>query len=89
MLQFFSVQALIESNEYEIYEQLMSIQSDSKAMKGALGSQFVSQRAKIILEEVRQLSLFTRHDCLQFLGGLTCYFLLVKSVFFNYFGFSF
>lgn len=63
------LKALIESNEYEIYEQLMSIQSDSKAMKGALGSQFVSQRAKIILEEVRQLSLFTRHDCLQFLGN--------------------
>lgn len=62
------MQALIEANEFEIYEQLTAIQSESKDTKGAVGSQFVSQRAKIILEEVRQLSLFTRFDCLQFLG---------------------
>lgn len=64
------MQALIEANEFEIYEHLTAIQSESKDTKGTVGSQFVSQRAKIILEEVRQLALFTRFDCLQFLGEL-------------------
>ncbi|KAG0595858.1 hypothetical protein M758_UG204100 [Ceratodon purpureus] len=63
------LKALIETNEFEIYEQLTTIQSESKDTKGAVGSQFVSQRAKIILEEVRHLALFTRFDCLQFLGN--------------------
>lgn len=62
-------QALIDTNEYEIYEQLSSVQIEiKKDTKGAVGSQFVSQRAKIILEEVRQLALFTRAECLQFIG---------------------
>lgn len=64
------MQALIEVSEFEIYEQLTAIQSDLKNTKGVVGSQFVSQRAKIILEEVKNLALFTRVECLQFLGEL-------------------
>jgi DNA-directed RNA polymerase I subunit RPA2 len=62
-------QALVETNEWEIYERLTAVQKESKkGSKGAVGTQFVSQRARIILEEVRRHALFTRHECLEFIG---------------------
>ncbi len=64
-------QALVETNEWEIYERLTAVQKESKkGSKGAVGTQFVSQRARIILEEVRRHALFTRHECLEFIGKL-------------------
>jgi DNA-directed RNA polymerase I subunit RPA2 len=63
------IKALVETNEWEIYERLTAVQKESKkGSKGAVGTQFVSQRARIILEEVRRHALFTRHECLEFIG---------------------
>lgn len=39
-----------------------------KAM-GCVGTQILSERAKIILNEVRDLNLFTRIQCLQYIGN--------------------
>jgi DNA-directed RNA polymerase I subunit RPA2 len=63
------IKALVETNEWEIYERLTAVQKEiKKGSKGAVGTQFVSQRARIILEEVRRHALFTRHECLEFIG---------------------
>lgn len=37
--------------------------------RGAIGSQLVGERAKIILDEVRELSLLDRSQCLQHIGN--------------------
>lgn len=37
-------------------------------MKGVVGTQLVGERAKIILDELRDLALFTREQCLQHIG---------------------
>ncbi|KAL3692751.1 hypothetical protein R1sor_006402 [Riccia sorocarpa] len=63
------LKALVDTTEREIYEQLISVQSEhDKSAKGVVGSQFISQRARIILEEAQRLNLFTRIQCLQYLG---------------------
>lgn len=45
--------------------------------KGVVGTQLIGERAQIILDEVRKLSLFTRSDCLKHIGSH-----LYKFVFF-------
>ncbi|CAM6092481.1 unnamed protein product [Calypogeia fissa] len=63
------LKALIDTNEREIFEHLRSIEPDEQSnTKGVLGTQFVSQRARIILQEVQGLNLFTRIQCLQYIG---------------------
>ncbi len=75
-------QALVETNEWEIYERLTAVQKESKkGSKGAVGTQFVSQRARIILEEVRRHALFTRHECLEFIGMLGGSWLILAHAF--------
>lgn len=64
-------QALVDTTDREIYEQLISVQSEyDKSTKGVVGSQFISQRARIILEEIQRLNLFTRIQCLQYIGRM-------------------
>ena len=41
--------------------------------RGAIGSQLVGERAKIILDEVRELSLLDRSQCLQHIGNSHVY----------------
>lgn len=63
------MKALIDTSDREIYLQLTSICNESyQGQKGAVGTQFVSQRTQIILDEVRQYGLFTRIQCLKFIG---------------------
>lgn len=66
-------QALVDTNDHEIYDNLTCCYGEKyEKEKGAVGSQLVGERAKIILDEVRDLSLFTRLQCLQHIG--TYYF---------------
>lgn len=73
-------QALIEVNDREIFERLMSGCSErDERRKGAVGTQLVRERAKIILDEVRDLALITHHQSLQHIG--TYYGLLRVPIF--------
>ncbi|XP_050232672.1 DNA-directed RNA polymerase I subunit 2 [Mercurialis annua] len=63
------LKALSETNDREIYEKLISCYDQKhEKVKGAVGSQLVGERAKIILDEVRDLSLFTQEECLRHIG---------------------
>ncbi|KAL4563574.1 hypothetical protein LXL04_027617 [Taraxacum kok-saghyz] len=63
------LKALIDTTDHEIFMSLSSVYNEKyeKAM-GSVGTQIMSERAKIILNEVRDLSLFTRVQCLQYIG---------------------
>lgn len=66
------LKALIDTNDYEIYTSLACCYSEThKKGKGVVGSQLVGERAKIILDEVRALSLLTHLQCKQHIGE--CY----------------
>lgn len=55
--------------DHEIYEKLTCCYDEKyEKIKGAVGSQLVGERAKIILDEIRDLALFTQDDCLQHIG---------------------
>ncbi|KAJ4845829.1 DNA-directed RNA polymerase I subunit 2 [Turnera subulata] len=61
--------ALVETTDREIYQNLTCYyDGKSDKTKGAVATQLVGERAKIILDEVRDLSVFTRDDCLQHIG---------------------
>ncbi|XP_012068704.1 DNA-directed RNA polymerase I subunit 2 isoform X1 [Jatropha curcas] len=63
------LKALAETTDWEIYEKLTCCFDEKyDKTKGAVGSQFVGERAKIILDEVRGLSLFTQTECLRHIG---------------------
>ncbi|XP_077245780.1 nuclear RNA polymerase A2 isoform X2 [Tasmannia lanceolata] len=63
------LKALIDTNDHEIYVSLTCYYRELyQGEKGAVGSQLVGERAKIILDEVRDLSLLTRLQCLQQIG---------------------
>ncbi|XP_058097743.1 DNA-directed RNA polymerase I subunit 2 isoform X2 [Magnolia sinica] len=63
------LKALIDTNDHEIYVSLTCFYSEKhQREKGAVGSQLAGERAKIILDEVRNLSLLTRLQCLQYIG---------------------
>ncbi|XP_065876124.1 DNA-directed RNA polymerase I subunit 2 isoform X2 [Euphorbia lathyris] len=63
------LKALAETTDREIYEKLTCCYDEKyEKRKGAVGSQLVGERAKIILDEVRDLSLFTQGECLQHIG---------------------
>ncbi|CAL0303647.1 unnamed protein product [Lupinus luteus] len=63
------LKALIDTTDREIYVNLTSCYNDKyEKGKGVVGTQLVGERAKIILDEVRNLSLFTRLQCLEYIG---------------------
>ncbi|KAG5227736.1 DNA-directed RNA polymerase [Salix suchowensis] len=63
------LKALVETTDREIYENLTCYYDEKyEKVKGAVGSQLLGERAKIILDEVRVASLFTQDDCLQHIG---------------------
>lgn len=63
------LKALIDTNDHEIYVSLTSCYKERYQREmGVVGSQLIGERAQIILEEVRKLSLFTRSDCLKHIG---------------------
>ncbi|GAU42020.1 hypothetical protein TSUD_90540 [Trifolium subterraneum] len=63
------LKALIDTTDREIYVNLTSNYNEKyEKGKGVVGTHLVGERAKIILDEVRNLSLFTRLQCLQYIG---------------------
>ncbi|KAL5564528.1 hypothetical protein UlMin_027692, partial [Ulmus minor] len=63
------LKALVDTTDHEIYASLTSCYSEKNEKgKGAVGTQLVAERAQIILDEVRQLSLFTHRQCLEHIG---------------------
>ncbi|KAM1316749.1 hypothetical protein TB2_019766 [Malus domestica] len=61
--------ALIDTTDREIYECLTCCYVENyEKGKGAVGTQLVGERAQIILDEVRDFKLFTRHECLEHIG---------------------
>ncbi|XP_010520079.1 PREDICTED: DNA-directed RNA polymerase I subunit 2 [Tarenaya hassleriana] len=63
------LKALIETNDKEIYESLNCCYNEEYGRgEGAIGTQLVRERAKIILDEVRDLGLFTREQCRRHIG---------------------
>ncbi|KAJ3682242.1 hypothetical protein LUZ60_014815 [Juncus effusus] len=63
------LKALIDANDHEIYAILTSFYGDKQEReKGVVGTQLISERAQIILDELRDLSVFTRSECLRHLG---------------------
>ncbi|KAL4183781.1 hypothetical protein AMTRI_Chr11g99980 [Amborella trichopoda] len=63
------LKALLDTTDREIYDHLTSICSaKSRDVKGAVGTPLVHERAKIIFDELKEYNLFTRLECLQFLG---------------------
>lgn len=71
-------QALIDTTDHEIFTSLTSVYNDKyeKAV-GCVGTQILGERAKIILNEVRDLKLFTRIQCLEYIGNPSLLLLLV------------
>ncbi|CAN8290752.1 unnamed protein product [Cochlearia groenlandica] len=63
------LKALAETNDEEIYESLNCCYNERYGRgDGLIGTQLVRERAKIILDEVRDLGLFTREQCRKYLG---------------------
>ncbi|XP_020237492.1 DNA-directed RNA polymerase I subunit 2 [Cajanus cajan] len=63
------LKALIDTTDREIYVNLTSCYNEKyEKGKGVVGTQLVGERAKIILDELRDLSLFTRLQCLEYIG---------------------
>ncbi|XP_027910931.1 DNA-directed RNA polymerase I subunit 2 [Vigna unguiculata] len=63
------LKALIKTSDREIYVKLTSCYNEKYAKgKGVVGTQLVGERAKIILDELRDLSLFTQDQCLEYIG---------------------
>ncbi|CAJ1978018.1 unnamed protein product [Sphenostylis stenocarpa] len=63
------LKALIDTTDREIYVNLTSCYNEKyEKGKGAVGTQLVGERAKIILDELRDLALFTRLQCLEYIG---------------------
>ncbi|CAM8896202.1 unnamed protein product [Rhodiola kirilowii] len=63
------LKALIETTDHEIYTSLTcSYDERYEGAKGAVGTQLLGERAKIILDEVQYMGLLTRVQCLQHIG---------------------
>ncbi|KAL6562796.1 DNA-directed RNA polymerase I subunit RPA2 [Orobanche hederae] len=61
--------ALTETTDHEIYSSLTCCYNEKyDRVKGSVGTQLVGERAKIILDELQNLSLYTRTQCLQHIG---------------------
>ncbi|XP_038972852.1 DNA-directed RNA polymerase I subunit 2 isoform X2 [Phoenix dactylifera] len=60
------LKALIDTSDREIFVSLTCCYNDRyQKQRGAVGSQIIGERAQIILEEVRDLSLLTSSQCLK------------------------
>ncbi|KAL3622460.1 DNA-directed RNA polymerase I subunit RPA2 [Castilleja foliolosa] len=63
------LKALTETSDHEIYVSLTCCYNEKyDRVKGSVGTQLVGERAKIILDELQSLSLYTRTQCLQHIG---------------------
>eukprot|EP00252_Welwitschia_mirabilis_P017700 TRINITY_DN3920_c0_g2_i1.p1 TRINITY_DN3920_c0_g2~~TRINITY_DN3920_c0_g2_i1.p1 ORF type:complete len:1013 (-),score=180.62 TRINITY_DN3920_c0_g2_i1:147-3080(-) len=63
------LKALINVSDKEIYSQLSSIYHENcQGQKGSVATAFVTQRALILLDELRRYSAFTQMQCLRFIG---------------------
>jgi DNA-directed RNA polymerase I subunit RPA2 len=63
------MQALVDTSDREIYASLTCCYSDKHGKeKGVVSTQLIGERAQIILDEVRALSLLTRKQCLVHIG---------------------
>ncbi|XP_042451459.1 DNA-directed RNA polymerase I subunit 2-like isoform X1 [Zingiber officinale] len=63
------LKALIDTSDHEIFVSLACYYNERyQREKGAVGTQLIGERAQILLDEVRDLSLFTRHQCLKHIG---------------------
>ncbi|KAK9055998.1 hypothetical protein SSX86_027085 [Deinandra increscens subsp. villosa] len=63
------LKALIDTTDHEIFLSLTSVYNDKyEKAKGCVGTQILNERAMIILNEVKDLSLFTRIQCLEYMG---------------------
>ncbi|XP_055817802.1 DNA-directed RNA polymerase I subunit 2 isoform X2 [Solanum dulcamara] len=63
------LKALVDTTDHEIYVNLTCCYNEEcDRVKGSVGTQLVGERAKIILDEVQALSLFTRAQCLRHIG---------------------
>lgn len=61
--------ALADTNGHEIYKSLTSCYDENlKGSKGCVGTHLVGERALIIVNELKDLSLLKRSQCLQHLG---------------------
>nr|CAB3499265.1 unnamed protein product [Digitaria exilis] len=76
------LKALIDTSDREIFTSLTCCYSDKYDRgKGVVSTQLIGERAQIILDEVRNLSLLTRMQCLAHIGK---YFRSVMEGFENY-----
>ncbi|XP_068648469.1 DNA-directed RNA polymerase I subunit 2 [Aristolochia californica] len=63
------LKALKDTSDREIFLALTSCHAEKHQRgKGAMGSQLVGERAKIIVDEVKKLSLLTHQQCLNHIG---------------------
>ncbi|KAK1420343.1 hypothetical protein QVD17_21860 [Tagetes erecta] len=63
------LKALIDTTDHEIFMSLTSVYNEKhEKTKGSVGTQILNERALIILNEVKDLSLFTRIQCLEYIG---------------------
>ncbi|KQJ97293.1 DNA-directed RNA polymerase I subunit 2 [Brachypodium distachyon] len=63
------LKALIDTSDREIFASLTCCYSDKyERGKGVVSNQLIGERAQIILDEVRALSLLTRTQCLEHIG---------------------
>uniref|UniRef100_J3N3Q7 DNA-directed RNA polymerase subunit beta n=1 Tax=Oryza brachyantha TaxID=4533 RepID=J3N3Q7_ORYBR len=63
------LKALIDTSDWEIFTSLTCCYSDHyRTGKGVVSTPLIADRAQIILDEVRVLSLFTRTECLLHIG---------------------
>ncbi|KAJ0932347.1 putative DNA-directed RNA polymerase [Helianthus annuus] len=63
------LKALIDTTDHEIFLSLTSVyHAKYEKAKGCVGTQILSERAMIILNEVKDLSLYTRIQCLEYIG---------------------
>ncbi|GFP98191.1 DNA-directed RNA polymerase i subunit rpa2 [Phtheirospermum japonicum] len=63
------LKALAETSDREIYVSLTCCYNEKyDRVKGSVGTQLVGERAKIILDELQNLSLYTRAQCLEHIG---------------------
>lgn len=78
-------QALVDTTDQELYVSLACCYNEKyERVKGSVGTQLVGERVKIILDEVRDLSLITHKQCLQHIG--TNFILAYISFSFCYIG---
>ncbi|CAA2959266.1 DNA-directed RNA polymerase I subunit 2 [Olea europaea subsp. europaea] len=63
------LKALADTTDHEIYVSLTCCYNELyDRVKGSVGTQLIGERAKIILDELHNLSLFTHAQCLQHIG---------------------